>query len=215
MAKKRHQNFSRNSFGVTIEMFSNGFKISKSGSLVIIRSAWPESASSRNILSLWSRQMETVWLTLISLLCKRYRWIKRSFSYSLLKYFSNFFFFKVTSNSVVTGKDRMILWSVNALRIARSVIDPFKIAALIRALVSRTSFIYDSSFIKSFNASSVMPCFRAYSLMSSITCGSVRLSSSNRKSVSRVNDFFSSESCDNLLANSSLTSSVIVFIVQR
>ncbi len=196
-------------------IFSNGFRTSKSKSLLIIASAFPESASSRNILSFGSRQTLTSWLILINLLFSVKRCTKISRSYSLLKYLSNFFFLTVASNSAVTAQDRIISCSLKPFRTTRSLIDPFRIAALIKTLVSRTIIIYDSSFNKSFRISSVIPCCLAYSLMLSITWNKVRLSFSKRDNVSSVNDFSASDNCSNLLASSSSTFSVIVFINQR
>jgi len=195
-------------------MFWKGWSTSKSGSLVITTSALPDKANSKNILSLESRQTETWWLMVINWVCFLYACMKNSRSYVSRKYLSNFLLLSVISNSEVVGSDRRTVWRASALRTARLTSDSFKMAALINTLVSRITFIYDSSFNKSFRPSSVSPCCLAYALMSSITSKMVRLSFNIRKRVSSVTDFSASESLASVSASSSFTSKVIVFIKQ-
>ena len=195
-----------------IGIFSNELSASKSLLPVIIQFALPESASSRYLLSLGSRQRVTVCDTSTILYRVVKRWMKRSLSYSFLKYLSNFFFFNVLNSSWVVGIERIKTSFKNAFRTARSETDCLIIAALITTFASMTTVKHYSSFSKSFSLSSVRPCFLAYSLMSSITSNNVRLSSKSRASVSMANCFSTSVSRSNFEANSSLTFSVMFFI---
>ena len=193
-----------------IGIFSNGFRTSKSGSPVTRQSDFPERASSKYLLSSGSRQRVTWWETSIILLWLVNRRIKKSLSYSFLKYLSNFFFFRVVENSSVVDVERITTSFKNAFLAARNETELAMIAALTRTFASMTTVIRYFSFRRSFRISSVIPCFLAYSPMSPITSNNDLLSFNSRDKVSRANCFSFSVSLSNFNANSSLT--IIVFI---
>lgn len=193
-------------------MFSNGFNASKSGSPVMMQLAWPERASSRNMSSFGSMLFETRWVIAINFVSALYR-AKNLLRSPALKYLSNLLRLITSFSSSYRRSELTIFPNPQALSKALSCTDPLKIAALINTLVSITKFNY-FSFSNCSSSSGVIPCFWAYSLMSFITCRSVRLSSIKRRTIS-LNPFLSSSlSFAKRSANSSDASSVIVFILQ-
>lgn len=194
-------------------ILSNGFKTSKSGSLVIMQPALPESANSRNISSLGSRQALTLCTTAInndSTLCLT----KNLFLSTSLKYLLNLLRYSTSFSSAYTSSESKIFPILRAFSNAWSVTEPLNSAALINTLVSKTKFNY-FPFRSCSSCSGVKPCFCAYALMSSITSRSVLLSSISRLIIS-ANSFFSvSVNLEKRAAVSSDVSSVMVFIQQR
>lgn len=116
-------------------------------------------------------------------------------------------------SSKYTGSDVMSVPSSRTLSKDLSANDPLKRAALISTLVSKIKFNYFSLRSCSSN-SGVMPCFWAYSLMSSITCRRFLLSSNKRLIISTKLLFSFSLNIAKRSANSSVVSMVIVFILQ-
>ncbi len=196
-----------------IGIFSKGLRANRSGSPVMMQSALPERASSRYLSSSGSRQIVTRWETSIFLLWLAKRRRKKSLSYSFLKYLSNFFLFRTFENSRVDDVDRITVPFKNAFLTARKETELFIIAALMRTFASITTVIR-YFFSISFKISSVMPCFRAYSLMSSITSNNVLLSFNSLDKVSRANCFSCSVSLSNFEASSSLTDIVFIKAIQ-
>ncbi len=193
-------------------IFSKGWSTNKSSSFVMMQSALPERASSRYISSLGSMHFETRCVTTIDFVSATYR-AKNLLRSPVLKYLSNLFQLITSFNSAYTRSELTILPNLQALSNTLSCNEPLKIAAPINTLVSITKFNY-LSFSSCSSNSGVIPCFWAYSLISSITCLSVLLSSIKRLTIS-LNPFLSSAlSFEKRLTNSSEASSVIVFILQ-
>lgn len=145
-----------------IEILSNGFRTSKSGSPVMMQSALPDIASFRYISSFGSRHAFILTSGIITEEnCKMVLRIPGLVS-SGKKYFLNFALNKVPwSSSNVLGEIRCWCESITSSS-ARNGTEFFESDALIITFVSITTRIY-SSFSKSLSLSSVRPCFRACS----------------------------------------------------
>jgi hypothetical protein len=209
---KVYEYLSKNTLGVIMGMFSKGLSTSKSGSLVMMQLACPERASSKNISSFGSRHFETLWKTSINLVSATYR-DKNLPRSAAFKYLLNLLRLITSFNSAYTRSEVIMVPRLLALSNALSWNDPLKRAALTNTLVSITKFNH-FSFNSCSSNSGVIPCFWAYSLMSSITCRSVRLSSIKIRIIS-LNPLFSSwVRLAKRSANSSDVSNEIVFIQQ-
>ena len=208
------QNFSKNSLGKRMEMFSNGFRTSKSGSPVMMQLALPERASSRHLLSFGSRHAETLCDGTIHSMIFVYRLMISMRASIGLKYRSNFFLKIVSESSSRVSLEASKVWSCSAFLTAEAVIPEGESAAPITALQSKTERIY-SFFKSSVSLSSVRPCLLACSAVNSnkslSDCEEVTRSTQIFRSISR----FSLATLLNFLANSSSNSMVSVFIFQR
>ena len=212
------QNFSRKSFGESMDMFLNGCRTSKSGSPVTMQLALPDRASSRYMLSFGSRQtdiMHEIFTSLIEF-CNS----KMSSSLdSTVRYRSNFGRRKIELNSSkVCWENRMVCPPLDLLKHLSGVL-PLEMKALTSTLQSKTTTTYFlfSSFI-SFrilsSTSGVSPFRSAWVLISSIISSRLlRLVTSCRR-VSAMAFFSSGLIFSILSATGSDTSSVIVFIPQ-
>ena len=99
---------SKNSFGVIIGIFSNGLRTSRSGSPVMMRSAFPERASSKYLLSSGSRQRDTWWETMTDTVSARYR-VNSILRSASLKYLSNLLLCTTSFNSSYISLELKIL----------------------------------------------------------------------------------------------------------
>lgn len=209
---KYYEYFSKNSLGEMMGMFSKGWSANKSGSPVIIQFALADKASSRNISSFGSWHFETRCDTFINTVSATNR-AKNLLRSPALKYLSNLCLLMTSFSSAYVKSEQTIVPKLRALSNTLSCKDILNRAALIRTLVSIIKFNY-FSFRSCSSNSGVMPCFWAYSLMSSITCLSVLLSSIKMRIIS-LNPFLSSAlSLSKPSARSSGASKVIVFIHQ-
>ena len=145
----------------------NGFKTSKSLSPEMIRSALPDKANSRNMLSLGSRHIDNLCPTEVILLFSLNSYINSSLV-SISTYLSNFSLVRVKNNSLIVPIDENITCSDTANLNAAYAVESFNSEALIRTLLSNMIFNY-SSFNSSSRISGVKPFLFACWLISSIT----------------------------------------------
>lgn len=195
-------------------IFSNGLRINRSESPVMMQSALPESASSRYISSLGSRH--NFMCSEISTLTQRiFNSSKNDCLISFETYLSNLGRIKTSINSANAW------WDINkveemdfAVNKAFPGIELLNNKALIKTLQSKTTRIY-SSLSNSSRISGVKPFFLACSLASCIISARLLRLEMRRVSVSEI--AFRSEGDIRAIfsATGSLTSKVIVFIIPQ
>jgi hypothetical protein len=191
-------------------ILQNGCKVNKSASPVMIASALPDKARERYILSLGSRQMVTLWITRI-LVVNSLNSSKNSRRVSILVYLLNFSFIIILDNSLTVSVDDNKIPAAFAFLKAKSGIELFRRAALIRTLLSITNFNY-SFFKSSSKTSGVNPLFFACLLISSIISRMSLLLVKNRLNLLETDSFSEVERLRNLSAALSFTLIVIVFM---
>ena len=204
-----------------IGIFSNGWSASKSASLVMMQSAWPESASSRYMSSLGSRQACTRCVTDTGLILDCISIINSSLV-SSFTYRSNFacgntrlYSAKISSDTITKSFDIALSQDCLATML-------LKTKALINTLQSKMMVIYFSfrssliSAIICSRISGVSPFFSACSEASFMISDKLLLVLPTSISIIFVIDTFSAGVIfDIRSAIVSLTSKVIVFIYQR
>ena len=191
----------------------NGFKISRSLSPEMIRSALPDKANSRNMLSFESRQIANLCPTVIILLFSLNSYINSSLV-SKSTYLSNFSLVRVKNNSLIVIIDDNITCSDTANLNAAYEVEVFNREALIRTLLSSMIFNY-SSFNSSSRISGVKPFLFACWLISSITSSKFLLLLTRRSNSLETVLFSEGDILLNFSAVSSLTSIVIFFITKQ
>ncbi len=200
-----------------IRMFSNGLSICKSGSPVMIQSAFPERASSRYISSFGSRQIFTLCVTGTVLITDPISKIS-SCLVSGFKYLSNFECEKIYLYSAKIFWELIIEWFAFALSHDFLVVPPLKIKALTSTLQSKITIIYFRSSSISFricsSISGVRPFFSAWALRSSMISLRFLFLPTRISNVSAIVLFSAADIFSSFSAVGSLTSSVIVFIIQ-
>ena len=199
-----------------IGIFSNGLRTSRSGSPVMMQSAFPERASSRYMSSSGSRQIVTVWNTGIILTNVCISKINSSLD-SRVKYLSNFGRRNLLLNSLkVFCEARMIsVFFDLSQQIPRML--PLKMEALKRTLESKITTTYrlsSPSFSSRsfFSISGVSPFRSAWSLKSSIISSRLRRFVINWLRVSDMAFFCVGDIFSIFSAAGSLTSRIIVFM---
>ncbi len=207
------QNRSKNSLGVMIGIFSNGWSTNKSGSLVMMQSTLAERASSRYISSSGSRQAFTCFVISILVLAISYS-SRNACLTSLETYLSNFGRISTSMASTSTGFERNNVYAGRfAFNKAWLEKEESFNRALIRTLQSKTNLIY--SFLRSSSRiSGVNPFFLACSLASCMISVKLFLLDTIRSRVSEIDFFSFGVIRATFSATGSLTSSVIVFILQ-
>ena len=126
-----------NLLGVNIRILRKGFKISKSSSPEMMKSALPQTASSRNLLSFESRHSVIVWSGSTGV-AWRMKLDRNCFRSSCKMYGSNLLRHKTSSNSVrVDEEKRMTSCSMPILN-AFDGFEPSKSRALMIIFVSKT-----------------------------------------------------------------------------
>ncbi len=193
-------------------IFSNGFKICRSGSPDTMQSALPERATSKYRSSFGSRHREIFWYGTTHSISLAYRAMISIRISTGLKYLSNFGRNMTSESSSIVSDEANRKWFSSAFRNALAVI-PFGLkAALTITLQSTTTRTY-SFLSNSFNFSSVIPCFSAW-----VAENSNRSLSDLDEEITRSTQIFrrtsrlSLLSWSNLSAKSSSNSRLIVFI---
>ncbi len=194
-----------------IGIFSNGWRTNRSGSPVIIQSAFPKRASSKYISSLGSRHHFTC--SVISTVVERDLISSRNDCLTSFEtYRSNFFRIITSINSASTGLD---INKVEEIDFTLSKATPGREVsnnkALIKTLQSKTRRIY-SSLSNSSRISGVKPFFLACSLASSMISSRLLRLEMRRFNVSAMAFFSLGDILAIFSATGSLTSKVIVFI---
>ena len=166
-----------------MDVLLNDFKASKSSSLVMMQSAFHDTASSRYISSFGSRQIRSRFM-ISTLVQSDLNSFRKSILISFVRYLSNFFRIKTSINSAYTWLDNSISEEED-FPFSRALVgtESFIKSALIKTLPSKISRIY-SSLRSSSSSSGVKPFFLACSPASSIIssrlffCDSKRLKAS-------------------------------------
>src|SRR6185312_9314088 len=174
--KIMNQNAFKKSLAFKMGMPRNGFNSSKSVSPVIIQDALAETANSRNLLFFGSRQS----VMDISILIKKAFALNSFIAANLcssVKYFSNFDLAKTSINSSNVALEYTSIPVLNAVLYACLFLEPAKIYALIRELVSKTKVLVISfqQIFKDFFCQSFFLCFVAQRIKKThvFTCSSV------------------------------------------
>ena len=195
-----------------IGMPRNGFKISRSLSPEMIRSALPDKANSRNMLSFESRQIANLCPTEIILLFSLNSY-RNSSLVSISTYLSNFSLVRVKNNSLIVTIDDNITCSDTAKLNVAYEVEFFSREALIRTLLSNMIFNY-SSFNSSSRILGVKPFLFACWLISSITSSKFLLLLTKRSNSLEMVFFSEGDILPNFSAVSSLTS-IIIFLITK
>ncbi len=182
----------------------------------MMQSAFPERASSRYMLSLGSRHFLTVCsigiILTIACRCKI-----NSNLVSRRKYLSNFEWINTLLNSLKVFMEARIPCFFPFSQHRRGVL-PLRMKALTRTLQSKMTFSYlrsSSISLKIFSRiSGVRPFFSAWRLVSSMISSKLLLLEMSRSKVLEMAFFSSGDIRSIFSAAWSLTSSVIVFILQ-
>lgn len=196
-----------------MEIFSNGWSASKSASLVMMQWACPDTANSRNILSLASRQT-LIFIDGIITDARCNTLLSKSGLVSRgKKYLSNLGLYNVVCNSSKVSTETSNSWLSIARSNAKYEYDSGLSAARIITFVSTAIRTYFSS-SSSLSFSAVSPCFLACSEVlrkTSFQSSRISISLTNLK----TNNCLALSMARIRLATSSFNSIVIVFINQR
>ena len=192
---------------------SNGLRTNKSRSPVTIQSAFPERASSRYMSSFESRQAWT-WLVIFIFVLRISYSSRNNCLNSLEAYRSNF---GLISTSIISAKTEFERSKVTEEDLAFNTAWPegeesFN-KALTTTLQSKINLIY-SSLSSSSRISGVKPFFLACSLACCIISDRLFLLDTILSTVSEMDFFSAGVIRATFSATGSLTSSVIVFILQ-
>ena len=195
-------------------IFSNGLRTNRSSSLVMMQSALPESASSRYMSSLGSRHafICLVIFTLgpFALYSSRNNCLTVSD-----RYLSNLGLITTSIASISVEVERSKSAFNNSDRFNACPENEYSFSnALISTLLSKTIRIY-YSFRSSSRISGVKPFFRACSLASCIISVRLLRLETRRSRLFAINSLSVGVIFDIFSAVGSLTSKVIVFILQR
>ena len=194
-------------------IFSKGWSTSKSGSPVMMQSALPEMASSRYLSSFGSRHIFMA-LEILMGVARDSTSSRNNCRNSIDAYLSNFDRINTSITSLRTAFESNREEVDLAFSKAWPGAEVSDRNALINTLQSNTSLIY-FSLSNSSRISGVRPFFLASSLASFIISSKLFLFDTIRSNVSEMDFFSAGVILATFSATGSLTSSVIVFILQR